>query len=366
MTTSPITASSPGLLNAASTYPPAETVPKEANHPAEKLTPFQRKLFRKITKYPHHPLHAWVTRFADQLSGHCSEVGEAGISLANQILKFRPESKIGQAVCEHLEKIVYTADFLDKSIVDDPLAINRSASTLNFFARAIEVTVKRYSLIAPSDVPKELTVNPDLVADPQIKFYNLSTATGDLRLCPIDDTIQMKVAFILADFRKQLLQKLIPQDEKDRAHQELYVRKKLQTALEFIEQREEALVVDESKVSGVYKKMPVDVLKNLILNGTDLNKFYYASTGRGRFLYSIPIQRKQGYSNPEILISHVFEVINNQSEFWSGYLRQQLQEPSESMPSEKLSQYLEEKDGSITRDGIKALLYSTGYLKASE
>src|SRR5476651_1760345 len=136
-----------GLLNAMAASQSTRSLQKEENHSAEELSPFQSKLFRKITKYPKHPLHVWVAGFADKISGHCSEVREAGISLANQILKFRPESKICQVVCNHLDKLVFTADFLDKNIVNDPLAINQSESTLKFFTRAIEATVTRYTLV---------------------------------------------------------------------------------------------------------------------------------------------------------------------------------------------------------------------------
>lgn len=330
----------------------------------EELSPFQRKFFRKITKYPNHPLHAWVAAFADKISGHCPEVKEAGMLLVNQVLKFRPESKMGEVIRDHLDQLVFTADFLNKSI-SDPLEINQAASILNSSSQVIKAIVPQCTLIDPKNLPQKLVVNPNFVADPRIKFYNLLAAKGHDTLDPVDDSIQMKVGFILADFRKELFQKLIPQDEKDRAIQELYLSQKLQSHLELIKSQSELSKLDESKVNVCYKRMTPTVLMNLILKGNEDKKFTYATTKSPKNFYVVPITKQQGYESLENLIDHIYKIMNQHKNSWVDSLRKQLQELNIA-PSDLLFGYIDSETGAIKREGIKALLYSTQYLKTAE
>lgn len=192
-------------------------------------------------------------------------------------------------------------------------------------------------------------------------LYNILLKSGN-HLSPIDDTLEMELAIILESLREQLLQKVIPQDHKDRIEQVDFIKAKIQHRLRLITSGEKKSETDEKMINLCYKRMSDKTLMSFILDGGGSPDIYYYINSHDQkvkhtIAYHIP--KHQGYNNPEVLINHVHEAINNANTFKVSLLKDRLLTQLGDM-----DHYFDESTGSITRKGVKALLYATGYLKA--
>lgn len=329
---------------------------------------FEKKLLRKLTEKPTNEWLLWVKSFADKISFcHYTGVREGGIALVDRLLDFPDDSPIAHAVRDHLEELVQSGVFLDKCINLDDLAQNQAENILKRFEKAIEATAKPSKLIGIHEVPENVEVNPIFISDPRIMLYNILSKSGNTQLSPIDDTIEMKLAFILADLREQFVQRIIPQNHKDRIAQESFIKKKLQNRLSLIESREKNADVDEKIINLCYKRMSITTLMDYILKGSNDDKFNFINVDGRQDRFKVPIAKRQGYANSQILIDHVHRAINDQqkSSFKISLLKDRLQSQYENDALEKMKEYFDGKTETITKLAVKALLYSTGYLKNS-
>lgn len=256
---------------------------------------FEAKLLRKLTKKPASEWLLWVKSFADKISFcHYAEVRESGIALANRLLDFPDDSPLAHAVRNHLEELVQSEVFLDKCINLDDLAENQAGNILNHFRKAIEATAKPFKLIGVHEVPENVEVNPFFISDPRIMLYNILSKSGNTQLSPIDDTIEMELAFILADLRERFVQQIIPQNHKDRMAQEIFIKKKLQNRLSLIESWEKKAEVDEKIINLCYKRMSVTTFMGYILRG-DSDKYNFTNVNGEKSRYTVPIIKHRGY-----------------------------------------------------------------------
>lgn len=304
---------------------------------------FEKKLLKKLQS---NELKEWTSAFADKLS-FCHLSGIIEDTLINHLLDFPENSPLAETIRSHLLELVQSENFLKKCVHSDGFVLSHAEQELIQFTDAIKAVVYPSKLIDAKEVPAKLEVNPSFVADPRIMLYNIFAKAGNPQLSVIDDSIEMQLAFTLANAREQFFQKIIPQDEKDRVEVIHYVKNKLQNHLRLI--GEQKSVTDEKITNLVYKK-PARFYMDYILKGSsDSDKFYY----NGRTSYTIPIKKKQGYSNPEVMIEHVYQALKDRSSF-------------QSMLKDRLcgsGGYFDET-GTLSRQGVKALLYSTSYLKA--
>lgn len=329
---------------------------------------FEAKLLRKLTEKPTNEWLLWVKSFADKISFcHYTGVREGGIALIDRLLDFPDDSPIAHAVRDHLEGLVQSGVFLDKCINLDDLAQNHAENILNHFRKAIEATAKPSKLIGVHEVPENVEVNPFFISDPRIMLYNILSKSGNTQLSPIDDTIEMELALILADLREQFVQQIIPQNHKDRIAQEGFIKKKLQNGLSLIESWEKKADVDEKIINLCYKMMTVTVFMDYILKGTNSVKYHFTNVNGKKDRYTVPIAKHKGYANPQIMIDHAHQAINDQQKpsFKISVLKDRLQSQYGNDALEKMKEYFDEKTGAITKLAVRALLYSTGYLKNS-
>lgn len=330
---------------------------------------FEAKLLRKLTQKPNDEWLLWVRSFADKISFYPhAGLRESGIGLANRLLDFPDDSPIAHALRDHLEELVQSEGFLDKSINLDDFAENQAEKIFNHFREAIEATAKPSKLIEVSEIPENVEVNPSFISDPRIMLYNILSKSGNTQLSPIDDTIEMELALILADFREQFVQRIIPENHKDRIAQERFIKNKLQNRLSLIESWEKKVDVDEKIINICYKRMSVATFMGYILSGTNQDKYDFTNIDGEKRRFTVPIVKHNGYANPQIMIDHVHQAINDQQRapFKISLLKDRLQSQYENDASEKMKDYVDDKSGTITKLAVRALLYSTGYLKTSE
>ncbi len=307
---------------------------------------FENKLIEKLNEKPSSKWLPWVKSFAEKLACcHYPDVMEAGMALANALLDLPNDSPLALAISVHLEKLLETGTFLDKCVNLDEYAINQAKSALLNFEIAI-LSLKPSKLVDTDKVPENVTVNPKYISDPRIMLYNILSQSGSCQLSEEDDTIEMELAFILADLREKFLQRVIPEDHKDRNAQVAYVKNKLQGRFMLVEERNE---VDESIVNLCYKRMSVTALMGYIVEGGSSNIYIYTDTSDEKKKYTIPIAKRQGYAGPQAMIDHVYQSMNEKGAFKMSLLKEQ-------------KNYFPENSETITKSGVKALLYSTGYL----
>ncbi len=326
---------------------------------------FERKLIRKLADKPTNEWLLWVKSFADKIS-FCLHTGirEGGIALVDNLLDFPDDSPLSHAVRDHLEELVQSGFFLDKCINLDELAQNQAENILIHFRKAIEATAKPSKIIGVNEVPESIEVNPFFISDPRIMLYNILSKLGNAQLSPIDDTIEMELALILADLREQFVQQIIPQNHKDRIAQEGFIKKKLQNRLSLIESGERKTDVDEKIINLCFKRMTVTVYMDYILKGTNSDKYDFSNVNGQKSRYIVPIKKHEGYANPDIIIDHVHQAINDQQKpsFKISLLKDRLQAQYGNEAAEKMKDFFDEKTGAITKLAVRALLYSTGYL----
>ena len=202
--------------------------------------------------------------------------------------------------------------------------------------------------------------------DETYKFY-IRSLQDNLQLLPVDNTLEMQVALVLADLRQQFFQKLIPQDENERIHQEKYLENKLKKSLGLMGDVEQFTDPYQDKVlNGVYKRMSIEAFKSLVLKGnTNDVKYSYVTKKKRKQNYTVPISKAQGYANPQILIDHVLKGMNDKAnpKINSSVLSDRFKLYNEPEMMERMSQYYDEGLTIITSEGVKALLFSLGYLE---
>lgn len=328
---------------------------------------FEKKLFRKLSKKPiDHPMHEWIALFANKLAYHAQTTRECGIALANKLLDFPQESKIAQAVRNHLLELFESKDFLEKATFVDELAQNRADELLKKFTFAVEAITKSYRLVPLMEIPKHLIVNEEFISDPRIMLYNIFLKTGGLQLPAEDHTLEMRVALICANLRDQLFQKLIPHDIKNPFEQEAYLKRKISDVLG-LEVTSLEYTVDEKNIHLAYKRMKVPLIKSCIIKGSE-TKYYYTSSKGEKKLYNPPIPKGQGYANPQLLVDHLLAALNSFptlgfESFDHACIKERMQMHDEAERSAKVDEYIERETGKLTPEGAIGLLYSLGYLK---
>lgn len=353
---------------------------------------FEDKLTRKLTSLARSrindwSMNEWISEFADKLSCHySSEIRETGIALADRILHFPDGSLVAYSLCKEISSLMYSNLFLENATapIKDPYCLNPSAQLFKKFKLAITITITKSNLVLPASLPEKLCINDFFIEDPRIQLYNIFTKFNNPQLSPVDDTIEMRIALILADYRRKLMLKLVPADIKDRPHQVLYLEKNLQKTFGLIEQREEIapthetavkVILDESKVDKCFRdKRPLHFLSMILKGNKGLDRYRYTRfvdesedlqrQYRSTFPYSSPIRSGEGYNNPELMVEYVFKIISEKTN--RSIPLQQIHERFQYQYGEdaadKIKEYIDAETGNLSKTGVKALLYSTGYL----
>lgn len=337
---------------------PHDASSKEKIQPKED-TRFEKKLFRKLTKCVDHQMHEWVSTFANKLAYHSQDTRECGIALADKVLDFPKESKMAQAVCNHIQELLYSTIFLEMAIPKDEFAFKQANALLQKFAFAVEASTKAYPLVRVSEVPERLIVNEVFIADPRIMLYNIFLKSAGTQLSEEDNTLEIQVAVICAQLRNQLFQECLPLDVKNRPVQECYVKGKIQEKLCLVETSYEN-TVDEKDVDRSYKRMQVRGYMEFIVDGCSIDKYDYTATDGRNCRYTIPIPKGQGYANPQLLIDHLVK----HASFDLSRIRDRMETHFGAEASERIKEYISPDTGEITQAGARALLYSLGYLIA--
>lgn len=348
----------------------------------EELNPGQIGYFKKylrnytLEKYPeeifdqNHRLYEWVSDFSTKLGIYNKKIQEEGINVAAVMLDFPKESKIAQALRDYLLEVITSEDFKHNTIPESQYAVNQSEKLLNSFFEAEKVTARPSHLVALGDVPEELKLNEYFISDPRIMIYNIFSRSGDTQLTSVDDTLEMEIALILADLRRELLQKLTPDDEKERDQQVCYIEKKLQNKYGLVFNNKKINNYDDKNINPAYKRMTVTVLIEYLLKGIGIrDKHTYINSNGVRCYHKIPIIKGNGYENKILLIDHVFKKLSDKTHssvainnlIWN---RLQNQYQYSDKAPDTIKDYFD-LDNTITQTGVKALLYSLGYLKAS-
>lgn len=359
---------------------------------------FGWRMLKKLTAKPNDKTLLWVKSFAENLSySYSSPIWERGVALANRFLDFPDESLLAGAIGEHLNELVKSDFFKGKCINEYDWAQNQAENILIHFREAIEATAKPSKLIGANEVPENIEVNSFFISDPRIMLYNIFVKSGKTQLSLTDDTIEMELAFILESLREKFVQKMIPQNHKDRIAQEDFLKNRLQNRLTLIESGEKKTDVNEKIINICYKSIPIEVFMRTILKGAIAQKYYYTDDQDQRKLYAAPIAERQGYTNPQVMIDYVHKVIKDQQKRSSlleellqsqygdnvpegikkcfnektgaitelaALLKNRLQSQYGNDAPEKIKEYFDERKGTITKLAVRAILYSTGYLSS--
>ncbi|MBA2368896.1 MAG: hypothetical protein H0V82_07735 [Candidatus Protochlamydia sp.] len=342
-----------------------ETEPQQTFHEYDKnegTTTFEKKHLRVLQEKSSKNLHEWISNFDHKLS-FCEhqgihKAGVIGFNLIYCLLDFPENSPLASTLRSYLLELIQSKNFLDKCINLDEFAENIAEKHLERIKDGIKSLVTPSKFVDISQVPENLEVNPHFVSDPRIMLYNIFAESGNGELSQVDDTFEMELALILAGLREDFFQKTIPQDEKERAAVEIYLKNKLQDKLSLIQIGSIRSDVDEKIINLVYKRKTPKSQMDEILNGNDatFNKFDYINTQNKKTRYTIPIKKKQGYANSKGMIDYVFNALND-SEKSVSLLKERLQHQS------GLKGYFDENGEKITKEGVMAVLFSAGYLQ---
>lgn len=322
-------------------------------------TAFEKKHLKRLQEKANSNLHEWISTFDHKLS-FCEHQGmrKAGIfgfNLVYYLLDFPENSPLASELRSYLLELIQSQDFLDKYINLDDYADNQAEKQLERITEGIKALVTPSKLVETNQLPENLEVNPLFVSDPRIMLYNIFAKSGNGELSPVDDTLEMKLALILAGLRETFFQKIIPSDEKERAEVEIYLKNKLQEKLSLIQVGGIKSTVDEKIIGLVYKRMSPRTYMDQILQGND-GKFDYINTQNMKTRYAIPIKKKQGYADAKGMTDYVCKVLND-SEKSLTFLKERLQHQS------AIKGYFDENEKKVTKEGVKALLFSTEYLQ---
>ena len=192
------------------------------------------------------------------------------------------------------------------------------------------------------------------------KFYTQNISEG-LYLEGEEDTLEMRIALLLARYREQLLEKIVPQETKERVHQILFLKKHAQEGLELIGGAQDFEDKFEKLVERRYRNMVQSnaaSIRRLVMEGGDARL----------------ISKGEGYKNPDKMIEFVFKQIHDDEKVEEGQIvekkkeniatkiRKRFQRDYGETYAEQLQTYYDE-DYKLTKDGVRALLYSLGYLE---
>lgn len=325
------------------------------------ITTFEKNHLKILLEKSSKDLHEWISSFDHKLS-FCKhqgiyQAGIIGFNLVNYLLDFPANSPLASALRSYLLELIQSKDFLDKCVNLDVLAVNQAEKQLERIKDGIKLLVTPSKFVDINQVPESLEVNPLFVSDPRIMLYNLFAKSGNGGLSPVDDTFEMELALILAGLREYFFQKIIPQDEKERAKVEIYLKNKLQDKLSLIQVEGIKSDIDEKIIGLFYVKMTSKVHVDHILKGSN-HKFDYINTQNEKTRYTIPIEKKQGYANLDGMIDYVCKTLNA-SEKSISLLKERAQHNS------GLKSYFDKNGEKITKEGVMALLFSTKYLQAA-
>lgn len=178
-----------------------------------------------------------------------------------------------------------------------------------------------------------------------------------------DDTLDVQVALLLARYREQLLEKLVPQDIPERIHLVLHLKKEAQKELGlmgdfqgFVDDHEGyAARIQEQKRYRNLVTPSAALLREFVMEGGDFQNL---------------IPKGEGYKNPDKMIHFIFHHIQDENpeadekkkENIATKIRKRFERDYGESYADQLSTYYD-GDYKITKDGVRALLYSLGYLE---
>lgn len=186
-----------------------------------------------------------------------------------------------------------------------------------------------------------------------LQFYDQHTYGS--HLAGEDDTLEMRIALILAKYREELLEKIVPHGIEERIHLMPYLKQKAGEDLGlhgdtqgFVDDHEAyAAQIPEQKRYRNMVEPDATTLKNIFLKGNANEE----------------IKPGEGYLNIDKMIDFVAGHINEGDGDIYPQLQQRFERDYGANPIEQLETYYSAEDGRITQEGVRALLYSLGYLE---
>ncbi len=179
------------------------------------------------------------------------------------------------------------------------------------------------------------------------RFYNMSITKGRSQENE-NDTLEVKVALSLANLRRQLLHKVVKEDEVEPLHKFNYLEKKHGAKLGLTDPQN-AQDSNEGIIPAYCRNLTTSTIQHAMWNGDPT--------------YRINIEPGKGYGNPTILIEHLVTIINKEkSDIPLKVIRKRFKDQYKQDWRAYFREYYNE-DGPITKEGAKALLYSLGYLE---
>jgi hypothetical protein len=301
----------------------------------------EEKFLNKISRQPYHPLAECLIFFIHSLFSQSESIYVPGIKLACSILKFSPESQLA----------IILSDFIIKKFVKKmpgKLPVSLVEKKINHLTKAIFFTTRKNCLFALYTIPIYLSVNLSLIADPRIKLLNLCQKKVGVSLSVEFETLELKVAWLLEKYRRELLHRIIPVNEKNRNIQVAYIEKKLQSKFGLITLA--TCHIDEAMINKKYQRLSTEDLKCYLIHGIFNCKA----------LHKASIDKRYCYSNAQAMIDYVQTAINEEENHSLKLsFTQRLTEGEDRQRN--LHDYIDNY-GDINRNGAKALLFSTGYL----
>jgi hypothetical protein len=179
------------------------------------------------------------------------------------------------------------------------------------------------------------------------RFYNMYVTEGKSQENE-NDTLEVKVALALADLRRQLLHKVVRVGEVEPLHKINYLEKKHGKKL---------ALMDAQGFQDLHERIVPEYCRNLTTS------IIRAAILDGDKTYKINIEPGRGYRNPDVLVEYLAKVINDKKSSIFQLIRNRIEDQYKGNWSDRMTKYCNEDDGKVTTEGVRALLFSLGYLE---